>query len=283
MKILLCGEHSFAATGLYEKLTAAGFMVECFSRGTDGKSGNHVSGDVFTMSKNHYLSKYYDIIINFIIIKNKPVAENIRYIQELDHVCELKKVNRLIQISSISVYANDLLYVNEETEIASNYDTKGEYAAIKIAVDQFLLHKKTTYPVTFIRPGYIVCNDTDFSYAGIGICLPLNMVLLLGNQKTSLPLIRRDRMHDALVKSVCMNALGTVLVLENAKGTKYQFLKSKSKRIIIPLPKPVILFISFIANKLSVISTKQWNQIKGLFKETCFDSSKSEKELEMKF
>jgi nucleoside-diphosphate-sugar epimerase len=283
MKILLCGERSFAATGLYEKLTTAGFMVECFSRGTEGKSGNHVSGDVFTMSKNPYLSKYYDIIINFIIIKNKPVAENIRYIQELDHVCEIKKVNRLIQISSISVYANELAYVNEETEIASNQETKGEYAAIKIAVDQFLLHKKTAYPVTFVRPGYIVCKDTDFSYAGIGICLPLNMVLLLGNKKTSLPLINRDRVHDALVKLVFKNNMDTVLVLENAKGTKYQFLKLKSKRIIIPLSKPVTLFISFIANKSGIISNKQSYQIKGLFKETCFDSSQSEKALEIKF
>jgi hypothetical protein len=36
------------------------------------------------MSENRYLSDSYDIVINFILIKNKSIVENLRYIEELD-------------------------------------------------------------------------------------------------------------------------------------------------------------------------------------------------------
>lgn len=284
MKILLCGERSFASIGLLNKLEVAGFDVDCFSRGEENKVDKSITGNVFTMSQNNYFAEYYDIIINFILIKNKTIEENIAFIKELDRFCELKKVSRLIQISSISVYSNEAAFVNENTEIEQDYETKGIYASVKIAVDQFLLQKKTVYPVTFIRPGYIVCEKNNFSYAGIGISLPMNFILLLGNEKTSLPLINRDKMHNALVNLLLKNQYKTVyLLLENNKGTKSQFLKSRSKGRIIPLPKSIILFCAYMARKLSIISEKQLHQIKGLFKKTYFDSSETEKELQIKF
>jgi hypothetical protein len=51
MKILLCGERSFAASGLYEKLTAAKFDVDCFSRGIEERIENKITGDVFLCRK----------------------------------------------------------------------------------------------------------------------------------------------------------------------------------------------------------------------------------------
>ena len=284
MNILLCGEDSFAAKGLLEKLEESNFNVDCFSKGKESRGGKYITGDVFAMSKNPYFLDSYDIVISYILIKNKTVEENITFVKELDNFCEQKNVKRLIQISSISVYPNELKYVNEKTEIESNCDNKGEYASVKIAVDQFLLHKTSTYPVTFIRPGYLVCEDNNFSYAGIGICLPLRLILLLGNKKTSLPLIQRDKMNESLVEIIKKNRFNDVyLFLENKKGTKYQFLKSRVTRKIIPLPKSIILFCARIAKTLKLLSDKQYHQIKGLFKETYFDSSESEKELQITF
>lgn len=283
-KILLCGEKSFAAKDLFKKLKSAGFIVDSFSRGTEHKQENHITGDVFKMTQNPYLSKSYDMIINFIIIKNQGIEENIRYIKELDAFCAQRKISRLLHISSISVYSNDLLYVNEETEIESSCSLKGEYAAIKIAIDQYLLNKKTSYPVTLIRPGYIVSSDMEVSFAGIGKILPLNLILLLGNKKTSLPLIERSKLQDAIIRILETTDIQPVyLMLENKKGTKYQFLRSRTKRLIIPLPKFIVFFCAFVAKKLSIISEKQGAQIKGLFKETHFDSTQSEKALQITF
>jgi nucleoside-diphosphate-sugar epimerase len=267
MKILLCGERSFAASGLYEKLTDARFDVDCFSRGVEERIENKTTGDVFLMSKNRYLSDSYDIVINFILIKNKSIAENLRYIEELDSFCEKRKVKRLIQISSISVYANELRYVNEDTPVESDSELKGEYATIKVVVDQYLLNKKTSYPVTFIRPGYIVANDMEFSFAGIGKFLPFNSILLLGNKKTSLPLINKVILHESIIRILSSENIESVyLVLENKKGTKYQFLQSRTNRKIIPLPKSIILLSSYVANKLFILSKRQLTQIKGFLK-----------------
>jgi len=285
MKILLCGERSFAATGLLEKLTKNNFDVDCFSRGAVMRIGNRITGDVFGMRQNSYFSDTYDIVINFILIKNQSIEDNLKFIKELDSFCELKNVKRLIHISSISVYPNDLLYVNEKTDIESDYETKGRYASVKIAIDKYLLTKKSSYNVTFLRPGYIVCDDNNnLSFAGIGICLPLNFIVMLGNKKTSLPLIIRAKMHDFIVKLLTANSYNSVyLLLENKRGTKYQFLKARTARIIIPLPKFIILFLAYVAKRIAVISDSRLSQIRGLFKETYFDSSETEKELNFKF
>ena len=141
-KILICGYNSYAAKDLSEILLNYGFEVDCFSRGEEARIGNKITGNVFNILDNKYLDERYDIVINFIIIKDSNIDENIKYIKSLDRFCAERGINRLLQISSISVYSNDLKYVNEESEIEYDPITKGGYASIKIAVDQFLLKNK---------------------------------------------------------------------------------------------------------------------------------------------
>jgi nucleoside-diphosphate-sugar epimerase len=284
VKILLCGNNSFAAKGLYDKLQNAGLQVDCFTRGEDSLIGNTVTGNVFQLAENENLALSYDIVINFIIIKNETIEENLRYIKSLDRFCKERSVKRLIHISSTSVYPNDLKFVNEESEIETDPERKGGYASIKVAVDQYLLNHKLSYDLVFIRPGFIVSPEQKSSITGIGILLPLNFILLLGDKKSSLPIIDRDLFHEAVVRiTLKENPEKVYLILENSNGTKYKFLRRQNKKIIVSMPKKVATFSAEVAKRLRVISMKQFLQVLGLFKNTCYDSSASECNLNYSF
>lgn len=284
MKILLCGNNSFAAKGLFEKLVSAGFQVDCFTRGEVGRIGKQVTGNVFQICENKYLVENYDSVINFIFIKDESIEANLRYIKALDRFCMERGTKRLIHISSISVYPNDVMYINEASEIEKDPNNKGGYASIKVAVDQYLIDKKPSYDLTFIRPGFIVSAKHEPSLAGIAVLLPLNLALLLGNKKTSLPLIDRIQLHEAIVRIVFkQNPKPVYLMLENIEGTKYDFLSARSKRSIVSMPTGLVKFAATIAKKLSVLSSKQYLQVKGLFKNTYYDSSATEFDLNLSF
>ena len=160
-KVLICGHRSFVATGLTNALEQARISYDCFSRGSEKRDGNVVTGDVLDMSNNKYLDEY-DVVINYIILKNQSVDENLAYIKSLLDFCKKKKVKNLLQISSISVYPNESKVVDETSEIENDYHNKGGYASIKVAVDHYLMD----YPVeglgvSFISQGYIYTKNRE--------------------------------------------------------------------------------------------------------------------------
>lgn len=280
-KILICGYKSFAAEGLAEVLIASGHSVDCFSRGIEDKNGTIVTGDVSQMHINKYLEKEYDILINFIIIKNGNVQENLKYLESLHLYCN-KYVKNLLHISSISVYKNEEIRVDERSEIEIDSAKKGSYAAVKIESDKFLLKQNKNYSLSFLRPGFIISSEKESSIAGICIKLPFNFALLLGDRNTSLPLIDRGRMHHAIDKiSSSKNKLPCYLLLENRGGTKISFLRRRFKGFIFQLPSFLILTIALLFNKLKILNKTQYWQIKGLFKATYFDSSETETNLQL--
>ena len=105
-KVLLCGHKSFVASGMTKTFDRVGITYDCFSRGENKREAYVVRGDVMDMNHNAFLDTY-DTVINFIIIKDGGVEENLRYIKSLLEFCKEKKVKNLIQISSISDYPNE--------------------------------------------------------------------------------------------------------------------------------------------------------------------------------
>ncbi|WP_179336952.1 NAD-dependent epimerase/dehydratase family protein [Winogradskyella ludwigii] len=281
--ILLLGSNSFAATGLLQKLTLDGFNVDIFARGKEGRSENIVSGDIMDLSANKYLNTSYDIIINFILIKDSDVTENICFAKELIMCCENKKVNHLIHISSISVYPNNLEYVNEESLIEADYNSKGVYAAKKVAVDNYLTSTSNkNLHISYVRPGFILSNDRKPPLTGILKRLPLNFGLLLGNKKTTLPVVEREIFQKSIIKILNLDQHVEVhLILNNS--TKYKFIKKAYNYRIITLPKRFILVLANVSLRIGIFSKKQVVQISGLFKTTVFDPSKTETNLKIRF
>lgn len=283
-KILICGQRSFVASGLAEKMEAKGYDVETFSRGEEQRKGKDVTGDVYMMDDNPHFADEYESVINFIIIKNEGIEKNLRYIEALHRFCEKHKVKRLIQISSISVYPNIADYVDENSPIETNPDSKGGYASIKVAVDNWLIAQKKTYQVVYVRPGYIISDDKPVSLVGILRPLGSKIGLLLGNKKTSLPLVKKDLIHESLVRIVSEEHPAEVyLLLENRDGKKIDLVRKHFGGKVIKLPKGLTLAIAKLLKAVGVFKFRHYQQVLGLFKDTYYDSSETEYNLQLSF
>ncbi len=283
-KILLLGEDSYAAKGLYEKMTASGYDVECFSKGSGGKNGAFIKGDVFALNTNKDLSQSYDIVINFILIKDSGVEQNIEFIKQVDELCRVKNVKNLFQISSMSNYPNKVNCVDENTNIESNYSNKGSYASIKVAVDNYLTNKNKSYQLSFVRPGFIYLNGIKPNFSGIGIKLAPSICLLLGNKKTSLPIIERSRLHKGIIKAVSSACIqSTYLMFENNNTTKHSFLKKYGFKLIIPLNKTITITLANFLKTLRIFTKNQIIQVKGLFRIISYECYNTEYKLGYSF
>jgi len=226
------------------------------------------------------LADQYDTVINFILLKDECVENNIEYLSSLHLFCNQRAKN-LIHISSISVYSDESI-VSENTAIETNSNLKGAYSTLKIESDIFLVKQKKNYNLTFVRPGFIVSELAVSSTAGICINLPLNLSILLGNSKSTLPLINRERMHLALDK-ICNSSkkLSCYLLVEKEYSTKYNYIKKRSKRkLIIPSYKATFI-ISKVLFQIGILNAKRLNQIKGLFRSTRYNASETERALNM--
>lgn len=279
--ILICGHRSFVATGLINLLSRESLHFDTFSRGMEGRDGVNVSGDVLNIHENQYLNEY-DCVINFIILKNLSVEENLKYIRSLLTFCEKNHVKRLIQISSISAYPNEAAVITEKSEIEKDWHNKGGYASIKVAVDHFIEENKPKdLEVVYVRPGFIYSKQHEISKAGI-LFSKFGLNILLGDKETTLPLISRSKIHEALVKIVLAEKAERVYLLLNPDkedGTKYNFVTRQWKIKPIPLPSAPLLLIAKILRAFGVFKEKHYLKTVGLFKRTWFDSRVTEEKL----
>ena len=279
MKILIMGCRSFASTGLESVLRLDNHDVFMFTRGEENRIDNFITGDVFSLKNNAFFDEKYDIIINFIIIKNNSIESNLDYIKELLKFAINKNVQKIIQISSISVYPIHLNNINEHTIIEKNINNKGEYAAIKIAVDVFLQEKdiSNNLKIEFVRPGFIICEDVKPSMAGIFIPILLKWGLLMGNKKSTLPTIKKKILHNAIVKIISNNVDGSVYLLTSNQGTsKYDFVKKYTNYKVVVLPKTLTLFVAKTLGVLRLFNKVKANQVQGLFKDSKYNSKETQ-------
>ena len=282
-KVLICGHRSFVATGLSKELDNACISYDCFSRGEEKRDGNVVTGDVLNMATNDLLDDY-DTVINYIILKEQSVEDNIAYIQSLLDFCKKKKVKHLLQISSISVYPNEADVVTETSDIEKDFHNKGGYASIKVVVDHYLMeHPVEGMTVSFIRPGYIYTKNKEISKAGI-LVSKLGMNVLLGDKKTTLPLICRETLHKAIAKIVASEEKENVYLLLNKDreiGTKYNFVCHQWNVKPICLPYAPIITCAKLLKGIGIFKQHHFLKFVGLFKRTWFNSTHTEKVLGM--
>jgi nucleoside-diphosphate-sugar epimerase len=283
--LLICGHRSFVATGLTKLLEQENISYDCFSRGEEEREGHVITGNVFNLAKNDKFDEY-ETVVNFILLKDKSVEENIKYIQSLLAFCKVKKVKSLLQISSISVYPNDAKVVDENTEIEKDYHNKGGYASIKVAVDHYLMdHPIEGLKIAFIRPGYIYTKNHKISKAGI-LIPRFGLNVLLGDEKTTLPLICREVFHQAILRIIQLEKKESVyLILNNdhENETKYNFVRNQWNIKPICLPYNPIMFCVKMFYRIGIFKYPLYMKFVGLFKRTWFNSKHTEKVLGMDF
>ena len=283
-KILLCGERSFLAGGLVERLKAAGHEVETFSRGEKGRQDEHVYGPVVEMDKNPHFASAYDAVINFIVISSWNIQENVEYAAAVHRFCEGHHVKNLYQMSSISVYPNEATQVDETSDVERDPVKKGVYGAVKAAVDAYFQDAKKSYAVTFIRPGLVISDERERKLDGIVKKVLPGLSVIMGNRRSSLPLVDKRDVHKAILRIVEKERpLPAYLLLENRRGTKGDFLAQYYHGIALPLPKGLTVFAASVLRALRVFNAHHLELMKGLFRTTYFDSSETEYDLQMSF
>lgn len=284
MNILICGHRAFAAKGLVDILRANGHNVLCFSRGGLNMDDNIITGSVDEVDKNPFLrDKVIDVIINFIVLKDGTKESNLSYIKALCHLSENHKVSKFIQISSISSYPNKTEYIDENTEIDIDGRNKGDYGAMKVDVDRYLIGMKNNcnIPVIFVRPGFIMAKDHPNPLGGIVKKVGCKIGILWGNKRSTLPVIRREVLHSKLVKIVeDERPLDVYLLLEKEISTKNEYAKAVAPdMVILGLPKWLVLSLASVLTQIGILNKKNVQKISGLFKRQTFNTTLTDNKL----
>lgn len=284
-KILICGAHSFVGHGFNKLAKLNGFDVDLFSRGIcNQRIDNQITGDYLKIDENTHLSHSYDYVVNFAVLKDASIQENIDYLNALVKLCSERNVKKLIHFSSIMVYSRKHKVIDEATPIeeSANSLMKG-YGLIKISTDQFLnsVRKNLPFELVLVRPGFVL---TD------GIACPFikhlfgNVHLILGNKKSTMPIVLREDIHNALIKILRTdNNLQVYHFFSDCCLTKFQYAKQYISGRIICLPKSIFKRVPFILAKLHIIPWSLYSRFEGMYNTAVYRSASTEKKLEISF
>lgn len=283
-KILICGATSFVARNLSCILKNNNYYVYEFSRGNEGRSGNIIKGDYLSIAKNSFLEDHYDNVINFAVLKDKSVDDNVMYINSLLEMCKQKRVKTMIHFSSIMVYNYHLGYVDENSPIDTVANTFMDgYGKIKIAVDEYLNTIKDNLPfeVVMVRPGYVLADNRPAPFIKK---FPLGINVILGNKKSKQPIVRREDIHEALLKIIqTKDNLPVYHFFRNNDITKYDFAKETVGGMIITLPKLVFEGIPRLMMRMGFIKKALYSRFDGMYNYNVASSTLTEKKLNILF
>lgn len=284
-KILILGANSFVATGFVESLKKKCIEYDTFSRGDNIlRKGNKVYGKYIEIDSNCELAPVYDMIVNYAVLKNQSIDENIKYLQALVRMCIEHNVKRLIHFSSLMTYGYHVGRIDEKTPIETLEDTwKKGYGEIKIAVDQYLLSIKDTLPfeVVLVRPGYVIADNRSCPFIKP---LPFGITLIKGDSKSKTPVVKRDDIHKAILKIVeTDNNLPVYHFFPNDGMTKYRFARQKGYKHLIPMPRLIFKYLPWVLMKIGIMPKAMYSRFDGMYNECEFSSEFTEKKLGIKF
>ncbi len=222
MKVLILGSSSFAATGLPEKLGAAGHEVWTFNRSAPADAGpRDLCGPYASLQQACAPMAGCDVLVNYAIVKNGTIEDNITLTNTVMAAARSLGVKRFVHISSISVLPSVEGTVNEESP-AVEARWKGVYSRVKAAVEKHVIEQWKDGVLDIVRPGFILAPGLVDSMVGTGLKLPTGQVLGLGSKRTVIMLIHRDTVNEALARIIGapLEAAGTrrsfMLVAPNA-------------------------------------------------------------------
>ena len=283
-KILICGSTSFVANGFVTLLQKESYEWDTFSRGVKpSRKGNMVRGKYLEIHTNPKLLSEYDIVVNFAVLKDESIEDNVKYLQSLVKMCKEHKVKKLIHFSSIMVYSRKNKVVNEQTPIDSSETTimRG-YGQIKIVTDEYLTSVMNNVPFEIIRvrPGFVLAPGMACPFIKkIG---PVSIIL--GNKNSTLPIVRREDIHKALVCIINIEKnLPVYLFYPNDGMTKYRFAKKIVGGIVFTIPKWLFCDIPYLMAKIHLIPGAFYSRFEGMFTSIKYSSEQTENILKIKF
>lgn len=274
-KILICGATSFVAKGFKELLIQQGFDVDTFGR----KDGSYLEID-----KNPLLADSYEAVVNFAVLKDQNIEDNVSYMKSLVEMCKQKQVKKLIHFSSIMVYSYHLGKLDENSPIDTVANTMMEgYGKIKIACDEFLNSVKQSLPfeVVMVRPGYVIADNRPAPFIKR---LPCSVSVILGNKKSRQPIVKREDIHLALLKIIETDKnLPVYHLFQNNDITKYNFAKQTVGGLILVLPKFIFEGMPKLMMKMGLMKKALYSRFDGMYNYNVASSTMTESKLNIKF
>ena len=274
-KILICGATSFVAKGFKELLIQQGFDVDTFGR----KDGSYLEID-----KNPMLADSYEAVVNFAVLKDQNIENNVSYMKSLVEMCRQKHVKKLIHFSSIMVYSYHLGRLDENSPIDTVANTMMEgYGKIKIACDEFLNSIKQSLPfeVVMVRPGYVLADNRPAPFIKR---LPCGASVILGNKKSRQPIVKREDIHLALLKIIETDKnLPVYHLFQNNDITKYNFAKQTVGGLILVLPKFIFEGLPRLMMKMGMMKKALYSRFDGMYNYNVASSTMTESKLNIKF
>lgn len=274
-KILICGATSFVAKGFKELLIQQGFDVDTFGR----KDGSYLEID-----KNPILADSYEAVVNFAVLKDLSIEDNVSYMKSLVEMCKQKQVKKLIHFSSIMVYSYHLGKLDENSPIDTVANTMMEgYGKIKIACDEFLNSVKQSLPfeVVMVRPGYVLADNRPAPFIKR---LPCGVSVILGNKKSRQPIVKREDIHLALLKIIETDKnLPVYHLFQNNDITKYNFAKQNVGGLILVLPKFIFEGLPRLMMKMGLMKKALYSRFDGMYNYNVASSTMTESKLNIKF
>lgn len=274
-RVLICGATSFVANGFKELMESEGCIVDTFGR----KNGNYLDID-----KCSSLAPNYDVVVNFAVLKDQSIDDNIQYLRSLVKMCQEHGVKKLIHFSSVMVYSRRNKVIDENTPIESSDTTimKG-YGKIKIATDEYFnsIVDSAGFQIVRVRPGFVLAPGVPCPFIK-HIFGPVSVIL--GNKKSTLPIVRRDDIHKALLKIISLEKnLPVYLFYPNDGMTKYRYAKKTVGGLILTLPKWLFDGVPFLFAKMKLIPWSFYSRFEGMFTSMDYSSKLTEETLQMKF
>ena len=274
-KILICGATSFVAKGFKELIIQQGFDVDTFGR----KDGSYLEID-----KNPILADSYEAVVNFAVLKDQSIEDNVSYMKSLVDMCKQKQVKKLIHFSSIMVYSYHLGKLDENSPIDTVANTMMEgYGKIKIACDEFLNSIKQSLPfeVVMVRPGYVLADNRPAPFIKR---LPCGVSVILGNKKSRQPIVKREDIHLALLKIIETDKnLPVYHLFQNNDITKYNFAKQTVGGLILVLPKFIFEGLPRLMMKMGMMKKALYSRFDGMYNYNVASSTMTESKLNIKF
>lgn len=273
-KILILGATSFVANGFKELLLQEGYEVDTFGR----KNGSYLEID-----KNTSLAPEYDTIVNFAVLKDQSIEDNVKYLEALVRFCSTHNVKKLIHFSSIMVYSRKNKVVNEQTPIESSSTTMMRgYGQIKIATDEYLtsVMNDVLFEIIRVRPGFVLAQGMACPF--IKKVGPVSIIL--GNKKSTMPIVRREDIHKALIRIIKTEKnLPVYLFYPNDGMSKYKYAKKTVGGMIVTLPKWLFDGVPHLMASMHIIPWALYSRFEGMFTSMSYSSAQTENVLKMKF
>ncbi len=199
MNIVLLGDRSFIARGFAERLEKEGHTCFVYGPGPVGRTGQVIRGPVAELAQNPHWPERADWIINFILLRDRPVEENVEYCGKVLDLARRLQCRGVIHLSSIMAFRFDENLITENSRIGEEWAGKPFYSGVKIATDHFLLKNAGDIRVLFVRPGFVLGLGHDNVMAGVASAIFGGWVLLLGNPRQFFPVTSRDSVQQALL------------------------------------------------------------------------------------